>query len=78
LHQYTQSTLLTHCLQWWCISDVLLLLLFVERLELKELHKQYDKSEDDLKSLQSVGQMIGEVLRQLDDERCMLRNSCRK
>jgi hypothetical protein len=64
------------------ISDVLLLLLllllFVERLELKELHKQYDKSEDDLKSLQSVGQMIGEVLRQLDDERCMLRNSCRK
>jgi 26S proteasome regulatory subunit T4 len=30
----------------------------------------YDKSEDDLKALQSVGQIIGEVLRQLDDERC--------
>ncbi len=31
---------------------------------------RYDKTEDDLKALQSVGQIIGEVLRQLDDERC--------
>ena len=36
----------------------------------KELKKEYDKTEDDLKSLQSVGQIIGEVLRQLDEERC--------
>ncbi|CAA6675576.1 unnamed protein product [Spirodela intermedia] len=28
------------------------------------------KTEDDLKSLQSVGQIIGEVLRPLDHERC--------
>jgi 26S proteasome regulatory subunit T4 len=32
--------------------------------------KEYDKTEDDLKALQSVGQIIGEVLRQLDDDRC--------
>lgn len=36
----------------------------------KELKKDYDKTEDDLKALQSVGQIIGEVLRQLDEERC--------
>jgi 26S proteasome regulatory subunit T4 len=32
--------------------------------------QKYNKSERDLKALQSVGQMIGEVLKQLDDERC--------
>lgn len=36
----------------------------------KDLKKEYDKTEDDLKALQSVGQIIGEVLRQLDEERC--------
>lgn len=40
------------------------------RESVKELKKDYDKTEDDLKALQSVGQIIGEVLRQLDDERC--------
>lgn len=40
------------------------------REEVKESKKEYDKTEDDLKALQSVGQIIGEVLRQLDDERC--------
>ena len=34
------------------------------------LRKDHDKTEDDLKALQSVGQIIGEVLRQLDAERC--------
>lgn len=36
----------------------------------KGLKQEYDKTEDDLKALQSIGQIIGEVLRQLDDERC--------
>jgi 26S proteasome regulatory subunit T4 len=40
------------------------------RESVKELRKDYDKTEDDLKALQSVGQIIGEVLRQLDEERC--------
>lgn len=42
------------------------------REAVKELKKEYDKTEDDLKALQSVGQIIGEVLRQLDEERCEL------
>jgi hypothetical protein len=37
----------------------------------KAAKKEYDRTEDDLKALQSVGQIIGEVLRQLDSERCM-------
>lgn len=40
------------------------------REDAKEIKKDYDKTEDDLKALQSVGQIIGEVLRQLDEERC--------
>jgi len=45
------------------------------REELKDLTKQYDKSEDDLKALQSVGQSIGEVLRQLDEEKFIVKTS---
>ena len=40
------------------------------REAVRGLRAQYDRTEDDLKALQSVGQIIGEVLRQLDDERC--------
>lgn len=38
--------------------------------KLKAARKEFTKTEDDLKSLQSVGQIIGEVLRPLDNERC--------
>lgn len=41
------------------------------RFSLKDLEKQYEKTEDDIKAVQSVGQIIGEVMKQLDDERCM-------
>jgi 26S proteasome regulatory subunit T4 len=40
------------------------------RLEIKGLQKEFDTTEDNIKALQSVGQIIGEVLKQLDDERC--------
>jgi 26S proteasome regulatory subunit T4 len=40
------------------------------RLGLQALEKQYDKSENDIKALQSVGQIIGEVLKMLDHEKC--------
>lgn len=43
------------------------------RDEVREARKVYDKTEDDLKALQCVGQLIGEVLRQLDAERCARR-----
>lgn len=41
------------------------------RLDIKGLQKEYDQTEDNIKALQSVGQIIGEVLKQLDDERCL-------
>merc|ERR1712113_1113213 len=41
----------------------------------KQNHVGYDKTEDHLKALQSVGQIIGEVLRQLDDERFIVKAS---
>lgn len=43
------------------------------RLEIKGLQHDYDVSEDNIKALQSVGQIIGEVLKQLDEERCKSR-----
>lgn len=44
-----------------------------KREELKSLTKQYDKSENDLKALQSVGQIVGEVLRQLTEEKFIVK-----
>ena len=40
------------------------------RLDIKGLQKEFDHTEDNIKALQSVGQIIGEVLKQLDEERC--------
>lgn len=40
------------------------------RFGLRDLEKEFDKTENDMKALQSVGQIIGEVLKQLDEERC--------
>ncbi|KAL1762829.1 P-loop containing nucleoside triphosphate hydrolase protein [Schizophyllum commune] len=40
------------------------------RFSLKDLEKAYEKTEEDIKAVQSVGQIIGEVMKQLDDERC--------
>lgn len=45
------------------------------RLALRGLEKDYDQSEQDIKALQSVGQIIGEVLKQLDDERFIVKAS---
>lgn len=40
------------------------------RMDIKGLQHDYEVSEDNIKALQSVGQIIGEVLKQLDEERC--------
>ncbi|KAK9390416.1 P-loop containing nucleoside triphosphate hydrolase protein [Lipomyces mesembrius] len=45
------------------------------RLGIRGLQKDYEKTEDDIKALQSVGQIIGEVLKQLDDERFIVKAS---
>lgn len=47
--------------------------LTVVRENAKELNKQYDKSENDLKALQSVGQIVGEVLKQLTEEKFIVK-----
>lgn len=46
-----------------------LLLLFQEQ----EMQKDHDKSENDIKSLQSVGQIVGEVLKQLTEEKFIVK-----
>ncbi|WVQ80096.1 26S protease regulatory subunit 10B [Cryptococcus sp. DSM 104549] len=45
------------------------------RLNIRTLATDYEKTEDDIKALQSVGQIIGEVLKQLDDERFIVKAS---
>ncbi|XP_064394555.1 26S proteasome regulatory subunit 10B-like [Halichondria panicea] len=46
------------------------------REDLKEFSKDFEKSEDDLKSLQSgVGQIVGEVLRQLTEDKFIVKAS---
>merc|ERR1740138_9351 len=45
------------------------------REQVKENSVDYEKTEDHLKALQSVGQIIGEVLRQLDEERFIVKAS---
>jgi len=46
---------------------------FSVREQLKDLTKQYDKSENDLKALQSVGQIVGEVLKQLTEDKFIVK-----
>lgn len=45
------------------------------RLDLINYRKDYAKTEDDLKALQSVGKLIGELLRQLDEDRFIVKAS---
>lgn len=45
------------------------------RMSIRDLDKDYEKTENDIKALQSVGQIIGEVLKQLDDERYIVKAS---
>ncbi|KDN52364.1 putative RPT4-26S proteasome regulatory subunit [Tilletiaria anomala UBC 951] len=45
------------------------------RFGLKDLETDFDKTEDDIKALQSVGQIIGELLKQLDEERYIVKAS---
>jgi 26S proteasome regulatory subunit T4 len=45
------------------------------RKSLVDLDKEFDKTEDDIKALQSIGQIIGEVLKQLDPERYIVKAS---
>lgn len=77
-HKEVESRLKESKLRLSCLQKCLLILkisLFIfclVREQLKELTKQFDKSENDLKALQSVGQIVGEVLKQLTEDKCKL------
>ena len=45
------------------------------RMGIKGLQKEFETTEENIKALQSVGQIIGEVLKQLDEERCLSMHS---
>ncbi|KIJ20951.1 hypothetical protein PAXINDRAFT_165768 [Paxillus involutus ATCC 200175] len=45
------------------------------RFSLKDLEKNFAQTENDIKAVQSVGQIIGEVMKQLDDERFIVKAS---
>eukprot|EP00727_Mastigamoeba_balamuthi_P000656 m51a1_g10588 putative 26s protease regulatory subunit s10b (391) ;mRNA; f:2656-4157 len=45
------------------------------REDLKKAKAEYEKTEDDLKSLQSVGQIVGETLRQLSEDKFIVKAS---
>jgi hypothetical protein len=45
------------------------------RMGIRGLEKDFDKTEEDMKALQSVGQIVGEVLKQLDEEKFIVKAS---
>ncbi len=45
------------------------------RQDVKDLVSEYNRTEDDLKAIQSVGMLIGDVLKQMDDERFIVKAS---
>jgi len=45
------------------------------RGELRDLLNEYEKTEEDLKAVQNVGQIIGEVLKQLDNDKFIVKAS---
>ena len=45
------------------------------RQDVKDLVVEYNRTEDDLKAIQSVGQLIGDVLKQIDDEKFIVKAS---
>lgn len=44
--------------------------LFIVRTEYNTMRKEADKLEDYLKDIQNTGQLIGEILKHLDAEKC--------
>ena len=45
------------------------------RQNIKDLEKLYDKTEDDIKALQSIGQLIGEVMKEISEEKYIVKAS---
>ncbi|QLG70699.1 hypothetical protein HG535_0A06410 [Zygotorulaspora mrakii] len=50
-------------------------LLKQRRQEIRDLTKAFDKTENDIKALQSIGQLIGEVMKELSEEKYIVKAS---
>ena len=59
--------------KFWLPGDCSFSFRFLVREQLKELTNDYEKSENNLKALQSVGQIVGEVLKQLTEEKYIVK-----
>lgn len=70
MRQHEQSSQSLKNRVYLCFQCYMLLICASVRFALKDLEKDYEKTEDNIKAVQSVGQIIGEVMKQLDDERC--------
>ena len=46
-----------------------------QRNDVKELYKEYNRTEEDLKAIQSVGMLIGDVLKRMDENRFIIKAS---
>lgn len=71
-HKEVESRLKESKKKWiyWKWMNFKIIYNILVRESLKESTKQFDKSENDLKALQSVGQIVGEVLKQLTEDKC--------
>ena len=69
-HENTSETLKTRASSTDCHPHPVSYQRNIVRFSIKDLQKDYKKTEDDIKAVQSVGQIIGEVMKQLDDDRC--------
>lgn len=45
------------------------------RQNIRDLEKAYDRTENDIKALQSIGQLIGEVMKELSEEKYIVKAS---
>lgn len=58
------------CMVLLCVAYIDMLLV---REEHRDLDRKYEKTEDDLKALQNVGQIVGEVLKQLSEDQFIVK-----
>lgn len=45
------------------------------RQGIRDLEKQYERTENDIKALQSIGQLVGEVMKELSEEKYIVKAS---
>ena len=69
-HEASSESLKNRSLILFFGGEKLIQIIYIVRFSLKDLEKEYAKTEDDIKAVQSVGQIVGEVMKQLDTDRC--------